>query len=253
MKLNYRDKIILGALVAIVILLAGFFTVIRSRKQDIQENKATLETARQEKAEVDGKIAEIKPLQDDIQNLYKESSSLCGDFVEYNDIYNSRKIDQYMQHFAEDCEVKVMTLQTGDLSEGTLDYYYFQHELLGKDMLKQADLNGDMQAQRDELTAEEEALKDRNKESVLMGKYTIQVKGTKENLWKYMQALEDHKETVLIESVNFQDLYISEKLEDVKKALTAAEGKEDDEEATAQIDISLYSVYDLAEPDISED
>ena len=253
MKLNYRDKIILGALVAIVILLAGFFTVIRSRKQDIQDNKATLETARQEKAEVEGKIAEIKPLQDDIQSLYKESSELSGDFVEYNDIYNPRKIDQYMQHFAEDCEVKVMSLQTADLSEGTLDYYYFKHELLGKDMLTQADLNGDMQAARDELTAEEDALKDRNQESVLTGKYTIQVKGTKENIWKYMQALEDQKETILIESVTLQDLYISEKLEDVKKALAAAEGKEDEEEATAQIDISLYSVYDLAEPDVSED
>lgn len=253
MKLNYRDKVILGILLAIVILLLGFFLLIKKTNQEIKDNKAILAEVQQQKDEIDAKIAEIKPLKTKIKATYDETTKLTDDFVAYNDIYNARKADQYMQHFAEDCEVKVISLQTADLSEGTLDYYYFKHELLGKDMLTQADLNGDMQAARDELTAEEDALKDRNQESVLTGKYTIQVKGTKENIWKYMQALEDQKETILIESVTLQDLYISEKLEDVKKALAAAEGKEDEEEATAQIDISLYSVYDLAEPDVSED
>jgi hypothetical protein len=118
-------------------------------------------------------------------------------------------------------------------------------------MLKQADLNGDMQAANDEKMAEENALKDRNEEEVLKGNYSITVKGTKENIWKYMQAIEDQDKTIIIKSVTLGDVFISEKLEEMKKALLEADGKE--EEATADIAISLYSVYDLAEPDIEED
>ena len=106
MKLNYRDKIILGVLLAVVILLLGFFLLIKPKKADIESDKATLTQVQQQKDEIDAKIAEIKPLQKQIKETYDDTTKLTGDFVAYNDINNPRKIDQYMQHFCEDCEVK---------------------------------------------------------------------------------------------------------------------------------------------------
>ena len=103
MKLNYRDKIILGVLLAVVILLLGFFLLIKPKKADIDSDKAELTKVQQEKDEIDAKIAEIKPLQKQIKETYDDTTKLTGDFVAYNDINNPRKIDQYMQHFCEDC------------------------------------------------------------------------------------------------------------------------------------------------------
>lgn len=252
MKLNYRDKIILGALLAFVILLAGFFLLIKPKYTDIKDDKATLAEVEKERDEVDAKIAEIKPLQTEIKATYDETKKLTDDFVEYNSIYTSRKVDQYMQHFAEECEVKVLTIQAKDPSTSNIDYYYFKPSFVGEDMLLKSDLNGDIKASLESDKAESTALAARTKESVITATYTVNVQGEKENIWKYLQAIEDQKETIIIDSVTLNNVIISE--EAAKKAAdaAAAEGKEADV-AKAQIVISLYSVYDLPEPNLEAD
>ena len=171
MKLNYRDKIILGALLAFVILLAGFFLLIKPKYTAIKDDSDQLTKVKAERDEVDAKIAEIKPLQDEIKATYDATTKLTNDFVAYNDIYNARKLDQYMQHFAEDCEVKITQLTASDLSDGSLGYYYFTPTYVGESMLEEADLNGDRQAAIAEDKAESDTLSSRTQESVLLGTY----------------------------------------------------------------------------------
>lgn len=252
MKLNYRDKVILGILLAIVILLLGFFFLIKPKNQEIKDNKEVLEQVEKERDEVDAKIAEIKPLQNEIRETYDKTSDLTGDFVEYNDIYNARKIDQYMQHFAEECEVRVGTLVASDLNTSTINYYYFTPTFVGEDMLNASDLNGDKKAANDESKAESESLKSRTKESVLLGTYDISVTGTKENIYKYLQAIEDQDKTIIINSVNLSNTAIGDRaMEEIEQL--AAEAGIDQLEATAKITISLYSVYELSEPNLEAD
>ena len=75
MKLNYRDAVILGIVLALAVLLAGFFFAIKPKNDDIKSNKASLETLEQERAQVDAKIAEIEPLKTDITQLYNDTRS----------------------------------------------------------------------------------------------------------------------------------------------------------------------------------
>lgn len=252
MKLNYRDKIILGILLAFVILLGGFFLLIKPRYNDIQTNKSTLTKVEKEKKEVDDKIAEIKPLKDEIKKTYDNAQTLADDFVEYNDMYNGRKIDQYMQHFAEECEVKIVNLSVAEPSTKNLDYYFFKTKIVGEDQLKKSDVNGNTQKMIDEEKAESDALSSRNKESVIYSSYSIKVEGEKENIWKYMQALEDQKETMIIDSVTLQNVVISEEAAKELADAAAAAGEEE-KKATAQFSISLYSVYDMEEPNLEAD
>ena len=42
MKLNYRDLVILGILLALAILIAGFFLLIKPKNEEIKTNKETL-------------------------------------------------------------------------------------------------------------------------------------------------------------------------------------------------------------------
>lgn len=244
MKLNYRDRVILGVLLALALLIAGFFLLIKPKNEDIKTDKASLAELQKQRDEVDSKIAEIPGIKDDITKSYNEAAALADDFVDYNSIYTARKVDQYMQKFAEENEVKVSTLAAGDLSTGTLDYYYFTPTFVGEDLITQSDINGSHQKQINDDKAESDALSERTAETVLQAQYTINVSGEQENIWNYMKALEEQKETIIINSVGLTDIEIKER-ED-------AQPKNDEEEKTptAQFTITLYSVYEMDAPNL---
>lgn len=249
MKLNYRDKVILGILLAIVILLLGFFLLIKKTNQEIKDNKAILAEVQQQKDEIDAKIAEIKPLKENIKSTYDETTKLTADFVQYNDIYNARKVDQYMQHFAEENEVKIKTLSAGELATGGLSYYYLTPKFVAEDQLSQADLNGDRQAANDEKKAESVALAARTQETVLTANYNITVEGEKEKIFDYLKAIEEQDKTIIIKTVTLTNVPIGEKAE--QKLKKESEGTE--KKASAVLSIALYSVYDLSEPNLEAD
>lgn len=246
MKLNYRDKVILGVLLALVLLIAGFFLLIKPKNEDIKANKEALAALEASKAEVDSKIAEIPNIQNDIKEAYNHASTLVEDFVEYNDINNPRKVDQYMQSFAEDSKVKVMTLTTANLATGTLGYYYFTPTVVGEELISQADINGFMQSQLNSDKAESDSLSERTEETVLNATYTILVTAEeKEDIYAYMTALEEQDETIIINSVALANVEIKEREKDEK----------DDEKLipTATISVTLYSVYEMDEPNVEMD
>lgn len=260
MKLNYRDKIILGALLAFVVLLGGFFLLIKPKYTEIKDNKDALLSAEQEKAEVEAKIAEIEPLKSQIKKTYDETTELTNDFVAYNDLFNVRKIDQYMQSFAEDNEVKITSMNASGLNSSTIDYYYFTPPVVGEELKKASDLNGDKMKVQSEEMAESDALKARTKENILSTTYTISVTGTKEHIWNYLKAIEEQDKTITINSISLNGLIIDvdqykKQLDFLDTELTEEQEKmlEDDAEATAQLNLTLYSVYDLAEPNVEAD
>ncbi|MDE7363349.1 MAG: hypothetical protein K2N27_00450 [Ruminococcus sp.] len=248
MKLNYRDMVILGVLLALAILIAGFMLLVKPKNQEIKDNKETLAKLEEERDQINSKIAEIEPLKTNITDVYNETVKLTEDFVDYTDILDARKVDQYMQHFAEDCEVKIMNLSASDLNSGTLSYYYFTPTFVAEDQLTQADLNGEETAKNKAQKLESETLASRTQENVLSAQYTITVTAEeKDNLWEYMKALEEQDKTIIINSVALTNVEIKER-DDLNT------NQNDDEEVTpgANFVITLYSVYDLAKPDLEQ-
>lgn len=247
MKLNYRDKVVLGILLAIIILVAGFFALIKPKMKEIKNNKATLALREKDKAEIEKKIAEIKPLQDDITSMYNQTNEIIDVFIDDEKIEDARKVDQYMQHFAEENKVKVKVLNASGISVGPLNYYYFSKAFPGDAILAQADLNGERLAEH--LKQQEEALvlSARTSENVLQAQYSIQVEGEKENIWNYLAALEEQKETMIINSVNLTNIEIKEKKD--QPAMTEEEKAQ--KKPAAQVVITLYSLYELSEPNLN--
>lgn len=247
MKLNYRDRIIIGVLLALVLLLGGFFLLVKPANEDIKANKATLSTLEQSKAEVDTKRAEIPGLKTDIKDSYQRGIKLTETFVDYNNFNNPVKLDQYMQDFAIENEVKIMSLQAEAMSSAALGYYYFTPSFVAEEMLNQADINGSQAAINAEKMAESNALADRTAENVIQANYTITVTAEeKENIWNYMKALEEQNETILIKSVTLQNIVLKE------NENASAEEEEGEEELVpgATFNITLYSVYQMDEPNV---
>lgn len=243
MKITYRDRIIIGVLLAISLLLAGFFLLIKPQIDDMKANKEKLSNVQSSQAEVDKKIAEIDGIKEDINESYDRGIGFTKTFVDYNSFYTQTKLDQYMQNFAEEAEVKILDLSAGEMDESTLDYYYFTPKIVGEESMKNADINGAQQKLWSEDTAESDSLSERTAENVVQAEYKITVEAEeKENIWKYMEILEQQEETILIKTVQLKNIEIKERKD--------AEVDEEEEELlpTATFIVTLYSVFEMDEP-----
>lgn len=243
MKLNNREKVILGVVIAIAIILVGLLGYVRPTITKIKDDKVVLKQKEEKRAEVESKIAMIPTLQKKINDTYEETKKLSDDFVEINSVANTYDLDQFLQSYAEENEVKILSLDAGQIGEKTLEYYYLESKEMAKDFFASADLNGGYTAMRDKQNAEEYALKDRNEETVLATEYGIQVRGKKENIWKYLQAIADQEETIIINSVDIAD-YTFQGNVDEKERVTPNENGESE----VNIVMTLYSVYEMEKP-----
>lgn len=206
MKLNYRDKVILGILLAVVILIAGFVGLVKPKNEEIKEDEATLIAKQEEQADLEARIARIEPLKTNINEVYEETAKLTSDFMPLSEISSANKLDQYMQHYAEECGVRIENLEISSAKEASINYYYNEMEALpAADMLASADLNGDYEKAQNEIMAESNSLSQRNVETVIQSQYGVKVTGTREAIWKYLKAVEELKKTMIVNQVNIED------------------------------------------------
>ncbi len=290
MKLNYRDKIILGIVLAVIILIAGFVGLIKPKNEEIKTDEATLTTKQEEQADLEARIAKIQPLKDDIDQVYEDTAKLTSDFIPLSDINNTDKLDQYMQHYAEESGVRIDNLEVSQPKEFSLDYYYTDQTILASDMVNMADLNGDYEKAQNDILAESTALSQRNVETVIQTQYGIRVTGTKEALWKYLKAVEELKKTMMVNQVSISDYsFGADSAEEASSQTPTPENTDeqnptenseqpadenqtpetntdtpapaqapevltidDADTSSIQIVISLYSVYDMPKPNTEE-
>ncbi|MDE6539344.1 MAG: hypothetical protein K2K66_04075 [Ruminococcus sp.] len=206
MKLNYRDKVILGILLAVIIAIAGFVGLIKPKNEEIKEDEALLVVKQEEQADLEARIARIQPLKTNIDETYDETNKLISDFIPLSEIDSAVKVDQYMQHYAEECGVRIENLEISANKESSLDYYYLESEgLPSQEMRDMADLNGEYAEQDAKYNAESNALSQRNVETIIQSQYGVKVTGTREALWKYLKAIEELKKTMIVNQVRIED------------------------------------------------
>lgn len=266
MKLTYRDKVILGIVLAIAIFVAGYFALIKPKNQTIKNDSDRLDTLEETKKDYESKIKQIEPLKETINATVDETNKITDKFVDKDAVDNPVKLDKFMQKFATDNEIRITTLAVGDMAESTLGYYFIESMDIGSGLRSIADINGSYQADVDKMQAEATALKDREVPPVLVTQYGITAEGTKENLWKLMDAVEKYDDALLINSVSYELLDEEENASSSAPQGGEGEGKtpaannnndteehraiEPDDMVTINMVISLYSVYDLQQVDV---
>lgn len=286
MKLNYREKVILAIVAAIAIMLAGFFLLIKPKNEDIKDHEAELETKQAEKQKIEADIARIDPLIKQIDKTYEETKKLTGDFVDASKISTPEKLDQYMQNIASETGVEIVELNVDVPKSSSIKYYYRTYETLLSGMMSSADLNGEYAAAEAKLSEESTQLSQRTAEDAISTEYGVLIRGTREQVFDYLKAVEDLGDTTLIKNVEINDYTFgaAEALEDLVNQVNQAvqnqpaetpegeEGAENNNEqeqqqpeiqvspvltgesdgtSTVKIIISLYSVYDMPKPDTS--
>ena len=261
MKLNYRDKIIAGILLAVIILLIGFFVPVKNQIKQNKADKATLAEKEEIKKDYEQKIAQIPKLQESIRSIYSDAKEATKIFTPIDDVKNQLKVDKYMQKYADECKVKILNLELKESSVSPLDYYFDKEEDKYAGLRSQADINGTLQAAYNAANAGDIALSQRAKETVIKTQYGLKVNGTKKNLWKYLEAIKNIENAAVVNSVNISDYTFGD--EAARKGGTQmpdapngevvsvqVEGKEIKNTSDAQIVVTLYSVIEMEEPDV---
>ena len=257
MKLTYRDRIILLIVLSIAILAIGFFALIRPRINDIKESDARLTQVKGKWEDIEKEINKIPGLQKKINETYEESKKISKNFVPVKNY--AYEVDQYMQQYADECNVIIQTMEATDLQEMPLEYYYTNYVLLEGTMFEKADINGNYKAGFDKTFNSDLTLAERNVETVLGQQYGIEVIGSKEEIWNYLKKIADISEAVVITDVEIDDYYFGMDPNDpreltwsepndkgVKKSLNALTPDEGYSRCTINID--LYSVYEMDKP-----
>ncbi|MCR4796792.1 MAG: hypothetical protein K5898_16775 [Ruminococcus sp.] len=264
MKLNYRDKIIAAILIAITILLIGFFAFIKPKYKDIKAHKETLKDVQKTEKEIRAKIAEIPGLKKDILKIYEDTTAITANFVPVKDVQDPVVIDRYMRDFAEKANAKLMSVELQEAKLSPIDYYFNSRTDNFAEMRSAADIDGSLKKEYEQLTAADTAVSQRAKESIMQTQYGISVHGTKKAIWAYLEELKKFDKTATINSVTMGDSSFGQN--DAKAAnVSLPDSKDSDEEVTVEangkkisnatdvkIVVTLYSVFDMSKPNVDE-
>lgn len=263
MKLNYRDKVILAIVLAVAIILAGFFALIKPKRQAIKDNQVRLEEVQAQETEIRNKIARIESLQTKIDQIFGKADSLTKIFVPKKAIDQTTLLDQYMQEYAEECKVKVRELRVDDTAAAALTYYYKPYTEVATALRESADVNGSLLEKVEKESEESTLISGRNVETIMSTRYGLSIRGEYQNVMNYIDMIAKEKEAILITAFGME---IFEEDEDANKNPAPAAGEEgqnnnqsekekekknleDDTIVDASVVIQLYSVYNMEKPD----
>lgn len=242
MKMTQRDKMILLVFLSILVVVGGIFGLIKPKMKDIDTHEGELAKVKADWEAIEVKLNEIQPLKDGIDKTYKDSKALSDKFVDVSTINTSYKLDQFMQPYVDECNLEVNTVELGATGTKDLGYYYFTPSVLSSSMFDAADINGKYQNDINNQMAESNALSARTAETVILTQYGVSAKGTREDIWKFMEKINSLNTTILIDSVNIADYTFGEE----KAKLEGVPVDEHTSEVTFVI--SLYSVFEMDEP-----
>ena len=144
MKMSYRDKCILVALVFIITVLVGGLTIIKSSVEKLQTTTVTYKQKLQEEADVKAKLATKIDLETQIEDTYKECKKLGEFFLPEMKTY---QIDQYVSNYFkgsgeegdEGLEIKTMSIE--EASAEDIEFYTYELFNVEYELGTAADLN----------------------------------------------------------------------------------------------------------------
>ena len=269
MKLNYRDKVILGIILAVFIIIGGYVAFIKPKRANIKDNEDKRTEVEDEKDRIERRIATATGLKNDIDEAFNNAEKLGKIFVTKSDIDKTTLLDKFMQSYANDCEVRVTELKVDDTAANALSYYYKPYSEVATSLRESADINGTFEKQIEEDRKETDTIEGRNVETIMSTRYGLEVIGEKQNLWKYMDKIAETDSAILITSIDFEEY---DEDEDEKEQKPAAQNNnnnnannqqnqnqnndedekrkniEDDTVLKSSIVIQLYSIYNMEKP-----
>lgn len=266
MEMSYRDKIILIVLFIILILVGGFFALIRPKYKELKVSKEALEVVRTEWEGIEKKFEQIPIIQKAITKNYEEAKKEAKvfentAFVSANESWTHEKssyeIDEYLQSAIDECELKVESFTLDEVDSEEMSYYFIEPDVVTHSLLEAADVNGNHAEKVAKIMKENTVLNERQVAEVMVQNLQLTVNCKRENLMKFLAKIDEDNNAVLVTTVNIENYQFDE-------SESPSAGGAGDEAAVIQkvepntgtsrviINISFYSAVPIDEPDLGE-
>lgn len=120
LKLSYRDKVIFIVVMVILVLVAGFFLLIKPKFADVESAKSTLELKQQEKADIDAKIDTLPGIIDSLKAAAKEIEEEQKIFMDEGHPYVN---ETYIREALGDLNIDITSMTTGYTTASGISRY----------------------------------------------------------------------------------------------------------------------------------
>ncbi len=260
-EMSYRDKMILLGLSVVVILLAGFFALVKPAYDKWQKSKVTYTATKTEWDGIDQKRKSIDPLKKTITDTANEAAKVAEifentAFVTANQTMTNERtyyeIDQYLQPAIDECTLKVRNFELGDVSAVPITYYVYTPDVLTYSLLEAADINGNYAAEIAGMMEKNVILSEREVVDVMCEEVGLAVSGTKASVMNFLNKIESDNNAVLIKTVDIANYEFTDGLEIEGPDGTMIPNPDPNAEGFSEVTMTIgfYNAKAVDEPDL---
>ncbi len=196
MKLNYRDRILLTALIVIAVWVIGIMFFIKPAIEDIGDAQTKLDEAKVTLSDLEQQIDADKDLDARIEEAYEQANKIAMNFYDYQE---AQVATQNVDDLLDTDNLTNLNMSISSYSTITLTPYKFSAKTVGTDV----DVLVDTYEMEDTEVAEEE------EENLLLtpqtiGNYSIsfEFKGELDDVKNFCEKLKSNdKKTLVLESI----------------------------------------------------
>jgi hypothetical protein len=264
-EMSYRDKMVILVISIIIILVAGFFALIRPTYNKLVNDTATYEATKTEWDGIKQKLDAIPSLKEGITSAYNTAKNDAAIFEneafgDINTEYDTKKLsynyDQYLQQAIDDNGLELTSFTMPGVASKEITFYYYEPTVVTYALLESGDINGKYAKEITDLLQDTVLLKEKKAATLLASDISIVARGTRENLMTFLDTIKEDENAVIVNSVSIADYTFSDGAE---KQVTDAEGnvttvKDPNAEGKSDltIELSLYNAKTIDKPDLGE-
>lgn len=248
MKLSYREKIGLLIFIVAVVIIVFIAWPIKTIKANIETHEAQEQTIQKEYDDTKRLIAQIPTIESNIKKVYEDSKELSKDFTIHRENFEIDKLVQeilntpkYKESGKNKMEI-VGAFKEGKASDSSLEFYYYEPDVVVYPILEAADTNGDMLEKTDKKLYDKVnnalIIKPLEKQAVEMNTASVDLRFTKEALLAFQDELKALDPGIRITAVTIAD-YKFGLLEELPEDVGYSNGT---------IEFSFYTMQQIQEP-----
>lgn len=259
--MSYRDKMVILIISVIIIMVVGFFALIKPTYNKLIEDTTTYEETKTEWEGIKVKLDAIPDLKDSITKTYNDAKKNAAvlkntAFGEVDTEYDTKKVnyglDQYLHQVIDDNNLVVSDFAIGEAGSESIEYFYYEPSAVTYALLEKGDLNGKYAEEVTELMQNGVLIGERATADVLANNVNMKVSGKKEDLMNFLDTMKEDNNSIYIDTIDIADYAFSG---GTTREVTDAEGNvqtvaSPNADGTSALDINLmfYNAKELDQP-----
>lgn len=263
--MSYRDKMVILIISIIVIMVAGFFALIKPAYNKLVTDTATYEQTKTEWEGIKAKLDAIPELKDTITKTYNDAKKNAEVFKntafgDVNKDYDTRKVnyglDQYLHQAIDDNSLKVSDFSLGEAGSTQVEYYVYKPNAVTYALLEKGDLNGNYAMDIQKLMNNSTVIETRKTAEVMGNDVKIRLTGKKEDLMNFLDNIKDDQNAINIYSLNISNYNFSDGTErevtDAEGNVTTVANPNAEGESSLDMGMLFYNAKELDKPDLGD-